>query len=280
VRFGISSHIFAKWELCPSHIKKIYDAGFRKIELYVNQPHFPLEQEKKITEIIKEIKLLGLRVNSIHSAFYTHFSEALKGNFLSICSEQESQRLEAVDWIKKSLRIAEFINFNYLVVHFGGEEKEFKDIYFQQAEKSLRELLAYMGNERITIVLENITNAISSPKRIVQFLKECNLPNIGLCFDVGHSFIKNNIINSLDAAADYILECHIHDNFGHIDEHLIPFEGSINWPVFITKLREKKFNGCLVIESQGGNNPEVNLLKCATAAKKLEKISKDTSDIQ
>jgi sugar phosphate isomerase/epimerase len=280
VRFGISSHIFAKWELCPSHIKRIYDAGFREIELYINQPHFPLEQEKKITEIIKEIKRLGLRVNSIHSAFYTHFSEALKGNFLSICSEQESQRLEAVDWIKKSLKIAELINFDYVVVHFGGEEKECKDIYFQQAEKSLRELLSYIGNERITIALENITNATSSPKRIVQFLKEYNLPNMGLCFDVGHSFIKNNIIHSLDAAADYILECHIHDNFGHIDEHLIPFEGNIDWSAFITKLREKKFNGCLIIESQGGNNPEDNLLKCAAAGKKLEKMSKDTSDIQ
>jgi sugar phosphate isomerase/epimerase len=280
VRYGISSHIFAKYELCASHIKKIHDAGFREIELYINRPHFPLGKQKKIRLISKEIKNLGLRVNSFHSAFYTHFSEALKGNFLSICSEREPQRLEAVDWIKKSLEIADYINFNYVVIHFGGEEKKLKDSYFQQAYKSLSELLAFIGNEKITIALENITNAISSPKRIVQFLKEYDLPDIGLCFDVGHSFIKNNIIDSLDVAGDYILECHIHDNFGHIDEHLIPFEGDINWSAFISKIREKQLNGCMIIESQGGNDAETSLLKCAAAAKKLEKISKDTSDIQ
>jgi sugar phosphate isomerase/epimerase len=280
VRYGISSHIFAKYELSASHIKKIHDAGFREIELYINRPHFPLGKHKKISQIITEIKNLGLSVNSLHSAFYTHFSEALKGNFLSICSERESQRLEAVNWIKKSLKIAEYINFNYVVVHFGGEEKIFKESYLHQAQKSLRELLSFIGNEKITISLENITNAISSPKRIVQFLKEYGLPDIGLCFDVGHSFIKNNIIDSLDAAADYILECHIHDNFGHIDEHLIPFEGDINWSAFISKIREKQFNGRMIIESQGGSDAETSLLKCAAAAKKLENIYKDTSDMQ
>lgn len=275
LRFGISTHIFAYSELSAFHLRKIREAGFHEIELYANRPHFAFEREIKIIEISKALQNSGLRVNSVHAPFYINFSEALKGNFLSICSEDESFRKDAIDWIKRSLKIAEYINFNFLVIHFGGEEYEQKEIYLQQAAKSLNELLTFIKGENITIALENITNAISRPKRIAQFLKEYDFSTVGICFDIAHSFIKDNIEDSLAQVADDVLTFHIHDNFGQKDEHLVPFEGSIDWYSFLSKLQEIKFNGCLILESKGGEKPQENLLKCKAAQQKLEVLLKN-----
>jgi len=273
--FGISTHIFADSELLPFHLRKIRDAGFTEIELYANRPHFAFEKNEKIIEIAEEIKNLGLKVNSVHAPFYTHFSQALKGNFLSICSEDESLRKEAIDWIKRSLKIAEYVSFDFLVIHFGGEEYEEKAIYFQQAARSLHELLAFIKGENIAIALENITNGISKPKMIAQFLNEYGFSNVGLCYDVGHSFIKDNIRDSLSKIAKHVLSVHIHDNLGKEDEHLLPFEGSIDWSSFLAKLQEIEFDGCLIFESKGGENPQENLLKCSAAQRKLEALIKN-----
>ena len=67
MRFGISTHIFARFELLPTHLKKIQEAGFKEIELYANRPHFLFEKEQRIAEITQEIHNLGIKVNSVHS---------------------------------------------------------------------------------------------------------------------------------------------------------------------------------------------------------------------
>ena len=278
MRFGISTHIFAEYELLPLHLSQIHEAEFTEIELYANRPHFPFEKKQKVVEIARGLQNTGLKVNSMHAPFYSHFTDALKGNWLSICSPEEPLRQKAVQWIKRSLKIADYINIDFLVIHFGGEEKEAKEIYFQQAAKSLRELQAFIKGERITIALENITNSISSSERIINFLKDYDFSHIGICFDVGHSFLAGNLLPSFSRAAKSILTCHIHDNSGQADEHLVPFAGAIEWSSFLTKLREEKFDGCLVFEPKGEKIAQNTLLKCKAARQKLEAFLKKNND--
>ena len=41
---------------------------------------------------------------------------------------------------------------------------------------------------------------------------------------------------------------HLHDNHGSLDEHLLPYDGTINWEHVISKLKECNYNSYVTLE--------------------------------
>jgi len=53
---------------------------------------------------------------------------------------------------------------------------------------------------------------------------------LGRCYDSGHgNGITRGGIDELDRLKDRLICLHLHDNNGALDEHLMPFEGTIDW---------------------------------------------------
>ena len=50
---------------------------------------------------------------------------------------------------------------------------------------------------------------------------------------------------------------HINDNLGDRDAHLIPGEGSIDWPWLLGELRRYRFEGGLIIEMSARENESI-----------------------
>jgi len=46
---------------------------------------------------------------------------------------------------------------------------------------------------------------------------------------VGHAHIEGGIAAAFEAMRERLVTTHIHDNHGDEDEHLLPFEGTIDW---------------------------------------------------
>ena len=55
-------------------------------------------------------------------------------------------------------------------------------------------------------------------------------------FDIGHAHLAEgpgggaHVEKALNRSSDLIVSAHIHDNHGEKDEHLPPYDGSIDWP--------------------------------------------------
>ena len=64
------------------------------------------------------------------------------------------------------------------------------------------------------------------------------IPNLGICYDTGHG--------ELEGAADAI---HLDDNAGEGDLHLLPFDGTRNWPGLIEQLAVSAYDGPLILEA-------------------------------
>jgi sugar phosphate isomerase/epimerase len=50
-----------------------------------------------------------------------------------------------------------------------------------------------------------------------------------MCFDIGHAHIGDGVLPSLELMREFLVTSHIHDNNGLKDEHLLPYEGTIEW---------------------------------------------------
>ena len=158
---------------------------------------------------------------------------------LSICDPDRSRRLEAVDEIKRTLDMAEYVSFPFLVQHLGSSRDAADPRLFEAAFNSLEHLRIFAKQRGVTIALENTRGELATPANLRQFLAETRLGGVSLCFDIGHAHLGDGVEKSLEEMRDLVVTAHIHDNHGVKDEHLPPCEtessdseptgGTIDW---------------------------------------------------
>ena len=68
------------------------------------------------------------------------------------------------------------------------------------------------------------------------------------CFDCGHEFLYNEGIGVLEKYASRLTAVHIHDNFGKVDDHMLPFEGRIDWAALTRRLARLERNFTISLE--------------------------------
>ena len=172
---------------------------------------------------------------------------------------------------KLALRITADMGITTIAFHTGNEVS-YPDcpleIQYDMVKRSLAELLPYADSLGLTICLENIWFRINTADRLLGIKKEFPTDVLGFCYDSGHANLMSQGRLSPDSPPykawggvepefdDRILEkmlphvvnCHLHDNNGRMDQHLKPGRGSIDWPHIIGLL--KKAPRLKVIQSE------------------------------
>ena len=73
--------------------------------------------------------------------------------------------------------------------------------------------------------------------------------NIGICYDVGHDHCHFNDMFNLDLFKNKIFAVHLHDNDGSSDQHLLPYDGTIDWEKLGKNLKQSNYNSDIILES-------------------------------
>jgi sugar phosphate isomerase/epimerase len=99
--------------------------------------------------------------------------------------------------------------------------------------------------------VENIPNELSTPERLVEFIKTMHFDDIGVCFDCGHAHMMEGIPEGFAILKNHICSTHIHDNNKDKDTHLWPGQGSIDWKQTMELLRTAPQKPPLLLEIDG-----------------------------
>ena len=69
-----------------------------------------------------------------------------------------------------------------------------------------------------------------------------------MCFDSGHfhAHFKDDL--DFSKFKNKIFAVHLHDNMGELDEHLLPFDGTLNWNMVIDNLKKCNYTGPITME--------------------------------
>jgi sugar phosphate isomerase/epimerase len=85
---------------------------------------------------------------------------------------------------------------------------------------------------------------------LIELVSTVNCANVGICLDVGHShYMSGDEVGDILAVKDYLRAVHIHDNDRWNDEHLSPYQGTINWDGVCKSLAQAKYKGDLTLET-------------------------------
>jgi len=128
--------------------------------------------------------------------------------------------------------------------------------------------------------LDNGTEISFENLRLMNYLEPVidAIPDAKVCIDSGHMVCFTPAVNLWKSFSSKVNAVHIHDNDGVGDLHLIPFEGSINWELFLSDLARSSYQGNLTLECFMNNytcSEEEFIFKASEAADRLIALYKN-----
>jgi sugar phosphate isomerase/epimerase len=244
----LSTYLFRQSVLGGHLLDQIVTAGFDQVELYCDRSHFDYNNPTHVREIAGWFADSRAKLHSVHAPVSRDPQETSHHAVISIAFVERQRRQESMDEIKRALELAEKVPFRYLIVHLGvpGEEHDLRK--FDAALTSLEHLSLFAGQRGIEILVENIPNDLSSAGRLLEFFRHTHLPDLKVCFDVGHAQLEGNVAEALNLLQNRVAAVHLHDTGGARDDHRVPFEGMVPWKEVIPTLRNLVPQAAWVLE--------------------------------
>ena len=217
-----STYRYVNQQLTPAILGGIARAGIRDVEIFCATSHFLYGDAQVVKDLAFALEENHLALHSLHSPTERNIP-------ISIADPERIRRIDAMDEVKRALEVAERIPFQFLVQHIGHSRESLDPRKLDAAFSSLEHLSVFAKQRGVTVAIENTPSELASPESLRQFVKETHLRDVRFCFDIGHANLEPGVPEAFELMRDLVVTTHIHDNHGEKDEHLLPFEGGIDW---------------------------------------------------
>jgi len=226
---GVSTYIVVKERLHPGLLDKLVSGGAQAIEIFLARQHLDYTSPH-VREIADWFRTSGVSLHSAHAPLYADYEWGRAGSPpINIASTERASRIAAMDEIKRAIELAEHIPFRFLVQHLGLPNEAFHERKFEAAMTSVEHLRAFAKPLGVRLLVENIPNELSTPDRLVEFIRTAHFDDVGVCFDTGHANMMSDVPTAFETLKPHIQSTHVHDNNKDKDSHLWPGDGAIDW---------------------------------------------------
>lgn len=208
-------------------IDAIKEAGFENVFIqWYNENWNPTQEEQ-----LKYIKKQGLNIIFAHLGYQNI-------NDIWLLNEDES----LVERYKNDIKICKDNGIDLVVMHLTRKMEA--PLYNEIGLKRIKEIIEYAKSLNVKIAFEN-----TKIKGYLDYIFDnINSDNIGLCYDSGHCHAHFKDEFNFEKYKNKIFAIHLHDNDGASDQHLLPFDGTINWNKVIDNLKKCNYNGPVTLE--------------------------------
>jgi len=269
----LSTYLFISRKLTPELLSQVAENGFQGVEIFCARSHFEYTLKPEIRAMASALEAHHLQLVSLHAPTSRDISAMREtGTPLSICEVERVRRIEAMDELKRVIDVADDLPYARLVLHMGGSRETADPRKRDAAFSSLEHLILHAHHAGVTICVENTLSEMGDPAYLRAFVDETRLNGLRFNFDIGHANLaefppEERVEKSFAPLRDLVSSVHLHDNHGEKDEHLPPFDGSIDWPSAIKTLQSAPQTGLpFVLELKEKTGPEAPSLSEQLAA--------------
>ena len=285
-QFGISTHLYHGQRLCRDHLLEIAAHGFEWVEVYATRTHFDYHSEASVADLQQWLADAGLQLRSIHAPTAESFVGGHWSGSLSLASSDPDARAHAVSETERALHIARRIPATVLVVHLGLPRtqprtgagfapgaglKSGSGDSRAAARRSIEELQRTAQPLGVQIAVEVIPNELSRAGSIVHFV-ESDLEGVGICLDFGHAHLDGDVIDAVETVSEHLIATHVHDNRGRADDHLLPFDGTIDWAATLLAVQKVGYDGPFMFEIVAQGSTKDTLARARKTRGQMERL--------
>jgi sugar phosphate isomerase/epimerase len=272
----LSTYLFVSRKLTREVLGQISAAGFQGVEIFCSRSHFDYANKAEVREMAMALSDHRLSLSSLHAPTSRDLSATREGGQpLSICEVERVRRIEAMDELKRAIDVADELPFSRMIFHMGGSRETSDPRKRDAAFSSLEHLILHAGHTGVTICVENTTSEMGAPSYLRSFVDETRLTGLRFNFDIGHAHLadgpeEERIEKAFAPLRELVAGVHLHDNHGEKDQHLPPYDGTIDWPAAMKMLKTSPdANLPLVLEPKEKTGPEApSVLEQLEAARK------------
>jgi sugar phosphate isomerase/epimerase len=283
----LSTYLLVSKKLNRELLAQIHGAGFQAVEIFASRGHFDYLSKPDVRAIGQALADNHLILNSLHAPTSRDMGVNREGGSpLSVTEVERVRRIEAMDELKRAIDVAEDLPFSRLILHMGGS-RETADLRKRDAAfSSLEHLILHAKHVGVTICVENTTSEMGEPSYLRSFVDETRLTGLRFNFDIGHANLadgpeEERIPKGFEPLKDLIASAHIHDNHGEKDEHLAPYDGTIDWPAAIKLIAATPAGAALPLtlelKEKSGHDAPSFAEQLNVAAKALDRLEEDFS---
>jgi sugar phosphate isomerase/epimerase len=244
---------------CSESMEMIKDAGFDAADLCFcsycrgTLPMTLPNWKDWVAGLVENQARLDLPLSQAHAHFYDY--EASK----------DVERDEEL--VRRSIEAAGILGIPWITVHtqsvrdsFGFSKRKSRELNVKLLNK-YGEWAAKYGT---ALAVENLIERRNGERRyavqveelleLVDGMNDSKL--FGICWDTGHAHLnKNNQPDALRMVGSRLKAVHIADNKGEFDEHILPYQGTIQWEPIMKALKEIDYKGDFTYEVHEFGNP-------------------------
>jgi sugar phosphate isomerase/epimerase len=239
----LSTYLFISRKLTPELIGQIGEGGFNALEVFCSRAHFDYASKQEVRALAALLEAKQMKLNSLHAPTSKDSSATREsGQPLSVCEVEKVRRIEAMDEFKRAIDVSEDLPFSRMVLHMGGSREKADPRKRDAAFSTLEHLVLHAHHAGVTLAVENTTSEMGEPAYLRSFVDETRLTGLRFNFDVGHANLADGLAEqrlekSFAPMKELVASLHLHDNHGEKDEHLLPYDGSIDWAAAIPLLK-------------------------------------------
>jgi sugar phosphate isomerase/epimerase len=273
-QFGVSTHLYHSDRLGPEHLLEIRAHGFEALELFATRTHFDYHNPAAVADLQQWLAQAGLRLHGVHAPITESLTGDHWGPPLTLASTDPDARAQAVSEATRALEIARRIPFGVLVAHLGiprTQQPLPSDNNRDAARRSVDELQRLARPLGVRVAIEVIPNELSRADSLVHFIEEVlEETGVGICMDFGHAHLDGDVVDAIETVSEYLITTHVHDNRARTDDHLVPFEGPIDWAAALTAVQKVGYDGTLLFEIASHGSPKDTLKKARAARIRMD----------
>jgi sugar phosphate isomerase/epimerase len=274
MRFGISTHLYHDQRLTLDHLAEIASYGFEAVEVFATRSHFDYQDAAAIDQLAGWLGQTGLVLHGVHATITDRLSPGGEwGAAISNAVSDNARREAAVREADAALAIVKRIPANVFVVHLGTPTVQGGENNRSAAFRSAAEICRLAQAAGVQAALEVIPNDLSDAQSLVTLIeRDLEGLNAGICLDFGHAFLMGDVADTIEAVAEHLVTTHVHDNDGRKDDHLVPFDGRINWDMALMTMQKVGYDGTYLMELANTSTPVEVLTKARAARQRFEKL--------
>ncbi len=261
--FAVSTYLYRQRRLVRDCLLEIGAHGFGAVELFAARDHVDYHNAAVVSDVQQWLAEAKLDLVSVHAPITA----------TSLASADAAERGAAVAETERALHIARRIPFRTLVLHLGRPRSEGirGGTNRDAARRSVDALAAAAGPLGVTVALEVIPNDLSRSASLVQLVGgDLDAGNVGICLDLGHARLEGDVTEAIETAAGHLVAIDLHDNRGRADDHLVPFDGAIDWPSALTTVQKVGYDGPLTFELAARGSTRDSLARARDAKRRIE----------
>ncbi len=228
------------------------DAGMMKVESRSRAiDWFSADRDAARQRVLEALAETGAELYAVHSPF---------GPDADWCAPDRAIADAGADVMGYVIPTAAELGASIVVIHPSrGEPGETPAQMRARVRAGLEQLLPLAETAGVKLALENMPWKEQTSQRLAPLIRKIASNHLVACLDAGHANIAEGAVEAVHAFGALIGHLHLHDNHGESDEHLIPPNGTIDWPAFCVALDETGFAAPLNFEVRPAVNQGLSL---------------------